>query len=64
MVHADTAEVSYFGQGHEIEFGPDPLEVHGVVFRLPFCSFPRPGLYWVEFRFNDAALARQPLLVR
>ena len=45
-------------------FDPDPLKVQGVIFRIPSCSFPGTGLYWVEFHYNDKVIAREPLLVR
>ncbi len=64
IVDGDTEETTYVGDKHIVAFGPDPLQVLGVVFRLPSCSFPQGGLYWVEFRYNNAGVARQPLLVR
>jgi hypothetical protein len=64
MVNADTGKETYTGQAHTIRFPSDPLKVIGVSFRITSCSFPEPGLYWVEFRYNDLMVARQPLLVR
>ena len=61
---ADSGRPTYTGHPHRIEFEADPLKVKGVIFRIVNCSFPQAGLYWVEFRFNDHSIARQPLLVR
>src|SRR5690242_5168770 len=36
-----------------IAFGPDPLEVLGVVFRVRDISFPQAGLYSVQFWYED-----------
>ena|SRR2546421_10080877 len=63
VVSADTELEIYLGQSHTLTFGPDPLKVLGAVFRIASCSFARPGLYWVEFRYNGSTIARQPLLV-
>jgi hypothetical protein len=64
VTSADTGQPTYIGRPHRIEFDANPLKVKGVIFRIASCAFPQPGLYWVEFRFNDYTLARQPLLVR
>ncbi|MFO0848036.1 MAG: hypothetical protein U0871_05700 [Gemmataceae bacterium] len=58
---ADTGERVYSGVPRDLAFDPDPLKVLGVVFRIPACTLPRPGLYWVELRYNGAVLAHQPL---
>jgi hypothetical protein len=64
VTEADGETRVYEGTVHEITFDPDPLKVLGAIFRIPSCPFPRAGLFWVEFRYNDTMLARQPLLVR
>jgi hypothetical protein len=57
--------VRLFGSSpRRLRFGADPLETSGLVFRLRDCRFPRPGLYWVEFWYNQECLAQQPLLLR
>jgi len=61
---ADTGRLVYLGQPHRIEFGPDPLKVQGVIFRITSCSLPESGLYWVEFRYNNKTIAREPLRAR
>jgi hypothetical protein len=64
VIDAGTGDVTFRGQAHTIDFGPDPLKVLGVIFRIQPCLFPRPGLYWVEFQYNNISVARQPLLAR
>jgi hypothetical protein len=63
-VRADTDQVVFASAAHPITFGPDPLAVLGIVFRIQDCVFPEPGLYWIQFRFNGKTIAYQPLLVK
>ena len=63
VVNADTEEPVYVGSLHALDCGSDPLRVLGVTIRIPACEFPAPGLYWVEFRYNEETLAREPLHV-
>lgn len=37
----------------------DPVEVHGFRFQLRNCSFPVPGLYWMQFWYEGWGLAQQ-----
>jgi len=41
-----------------------PLEVVGVTFRIRNCLYPEPGLYLVQFWYNEQVIAEQPLLLR
>jgi hypothetical protein len=47
-----------------ITFGDDPLEVVGVPFRIRNCKFPFPGLYSVQFWYNEVKIVEHPLLLR
>jgi hypothetical protein len=47
-----------------ITFGPDPLEVVGVSFRIRDCPFPAAGLYLVQFWYNGAKVDERPLRLR
>jgi hypothetical protein len=47
-----------------IPFGDDPLEVNAVMFRIRNCQFQEPGLYWVQFWYNEQMIAQQALLLR
>ncbi len=64
IVAADTDATVFLGAPHPISFGTDPLLVGGSVFTLLDCEFLKPGLYWVEFRYNGRMLARQPIEVK
>jgi hypothetical protein len=62
--HADSGQVVFRTQTRTIPFPSDPLEVVGATFRLRNCLFQEPGLYWVQFVYNEQAIAQQPLLLR
>jgi hypothetical protein len=47
-----------------IPFGPDPLEVVGVSFRIRDCIFPYPGLYNVQFWYEGELVEERPLRMR
>lgn len=64
VVDADSGAEVYAGDAHRLHFPPDPVQVTGMIFRIPACWLPRPGLYWVEFRYDGTMVSRQPLLVR
>lgn len=46
-----------------VPFPNNPLAVHGLRFRIFNCRFPRPGLYWVQFFYNDRLLGQQPIVL-
>lgn len=62
--HEDSGQVVFRTRTRTIPFGNDPLEVIGVTFRIRNCLFQQPGLYWVQFWYNEEMIARQPLLLR
>jgi hypothetical protein len=47
-----------------IAFGPDPLEIVGVSFRIRNCRFPFPGLYLVQFWYDGIKVEERPLRMR
>jgi hypothetical protein len=61
---AETGEVLFRTRVRTIPFSSDPLELVGVTFRIRNCLFEQPGLYWVQFWYNNDMLAQQPLLLR
>jgi hypothetical protein len=63
-VEANSEDLVFSTPVHPLSFGADPLATRGVIFRILDCTFSQPGLYWIEFRYNNRTLARQPLLVR
>lgn len=62
--HADSDHVVFRTRTRTIPFGTDPLEVVGVTFRIRTCFFREPGLYWVQFWYNEQMIAQQPLVLR
>lgn len=50
-------------RSRNVSFPSNPLIVHGLRFRIYNCRFPRPGLYWVQFYFDDRILGQTPLVL-
>ena len=59
---ADTDELVFRTKSHTMQFRNDPLEIQGVKFRILGCLFQEPGLYWVQFWYNEDMLAQQSLV--
>lgn len=62
--HADSGQVVFRTRTRTIPFRSDPLEVVGVTFRLRNCLFQEPGLYWIQFWYNEQLIAQQPLVLK
>ncbi len=62
--HADSGQVVFRTRTRTLPLGDDPLEVVGVIFRIRNCYFQQPGLYWVQFWYNEQMIAQQSLLLR
>ncbi|MBI1899581.1 MAG: hypothetical protein HYS13_00525 [Planctomycetia bacterium] len=60
----ETGERVFATPPQRISFGSDPLEVAGVTFRILACPFPRPGVYSVQFWYNDKVVDERPLRLR
>ena len=58
---ADMDEVIFATKTFRGSFPNNPLTVHGLRFRFRNCKFPRPGLYWLEFFFDNQVVAQQPI---
>ena len=63
-VAADTERPIFASPTHHLDLGSDPLAVRGLVFRLRGCIFPGPGLYYIQFRYNEKVVAQQTLTLR
>ena len=48
----------------EIEFGPDPLDVFGVTFRVQGAVFHEPGSYLIQFWYDGEMVEECTLMVR
>jgi hypothetical protein len=64
VVDSQSGERCYEGHDHRLVFGSNPLKVYGALIRIPQCEFPGPGLFWVEFWYEERLLSREPMLVR
>ena len=62
--YEETGETVFETPRRTIEFGPDPLEVTGIVFRIRDCWFPRAGMYSVQFWYDGAAAQQCSLRLR
>jgi hypothetical protein len=60
----DSGQKVFETRGRPISFGPDPLEVVGVPFRIRDCSFPQAGLYSVQFWYEGELVDERPLRMR
>lgn len=63
-VHEESDETVFESPRREIYFSNDPLAIKPVLFRLTNCPFWEPGMYLLQFWYNDAKLAEQSLRVR
>lgn len=59
-----TDEVVFQTGDRPVEGSSDPLKVLAVPFRILGCSFQQPGLYTVQFWYNDSLVGERPLLIR
>jgi Family of unknown function (DUF6941) len=64
IIEADTDELIHEGNEHSIRFDPDPTRIHAATIRVGSCTIHQPGLYHVEFMYNGAELAQEPLVVK
>jgi len=64
IVQADSGQVVFRTRTRPLSFGNDPLDVFGLSFRIRNCPFPEPGLYWIQFWYNEQVIAQQPVQMR
>jgi hypothetical protein len=57
---ADTEGSLFATRTRTVSFPNNPVAVHGLRFRIRNLTFPAPGLYWVQFWYNNDLLAQQP----
>jgi hypothetical protein len=56
-------EAVYVGDSHEFLFGDDPLRLHPFMIRIFSCRLSDPGLYSIDFVYNEVVLESYTLLV-
>jgi hypothetical protein len=64
IANDETDEEAYIGESHSFKFGSDPVKLFSVTLRVPLCVLPSPGLYRVEFVYNESVIGKCPLLVK
>lgn len=60
---AATGRLLFHNRPRLTQFAGGPADLCGSVFHVRNCSFPGPGLYWVECVFAGVTLTRQRLLI-
>jgi hypothetical protein len=60
----ETGQVIFQTPDRFISFGPDPLEVVAIPFRIRDCPFPHPGMYSLEFWYDNEKIEACPLRLR
>ena len=63
-VYEESGAVVFETRLRPIAFGPDPLEVVGVPFRIRDCTFPSAGIYFVQFWYEGELVEERPLRMR
>ena len=60
----ETDETVFDGESRPFDFGNDPTAFFGSTITVPMCSFPSPGLYRIDFVYNDIPVEKCFILVR
>jgi hypothetical protein len=63
-VHETNGQKVFETLSRPIAFGPDPLEILGVPFRIRDISFPQAGLFSVQFWYEGELVEERPLRLR
>jgi hypothetical protein len=63
-VFEETGQKIFETSSRPIVFGDDPLEITGIPFRICNCQFPFPGLYSVQFWYDEVQVEERPLRMR
>ncbi len=62
--HDATGRKIFETRQRQITFGPDPIEILGVPFRIRDCPFPHAGLCTVQFWYEGQLVEERPLRLR
>ncbi len=63
-VFEETGERIFETPTKRLAFGPNPLAVVALPFRIRDCRFPRAGLYSIQFWYNGEKVHECPLRLR
>jgi hypothetical protein len=61
VLESDTNNVIFNTPTQKVTLPNNPLAVHLMRFRIRNCDFRAPGLYWVQFVFDNHVLYQQSL---
>jgi hypothetical protein len=61
IVESGTGRVIFRNRPRRFRFVGMPQDFRGVRFRIQNCTFPRPGLYWVECIVSGFVIERKGL---
>ena len=64
IFHPDSGDLLFRTKSRRLDFGDNPLEIHGIIFRIRDLAIPRQGLYTFEFCYNGITEAEGYLLMR
>lgn len=64
VTDADTDHVLFESPQKSLHFGIDPLHAHGIIYRIQNLTFRHPGLYAVEFLYNEIMIDQHPFWVK
>jgi len=64
LVFEESGQVVWETRPQPIAFGSDPLALYGLIFRERNIPFRSPGVYLVQFWYNDHIVAQQPVRAR
>jgi hypothetical protein len=59
----DTQTAIFRTVSRRASFGNNPLQVFHMSLRIPGCTFPSAGLYWVQLCYNNMVIFQEPLRV-
>ncbi len=63
IVEADTNKAIFTMPNRKLALPNDPLAVHAVRIQIRNCEFPAPGLYWLNFLYDNRLLREQPFVL-
>ncbi len=64
LIFCDDETSTYDSGDFKLNFGEDPLVVHGLPIRLKNLLFPRPGLYEFRLFCENQIIAREVIVLR
>ena len=60
----ETDEIVFDGEPRPVDFGNAPTAFFGSTITIPMCQFPNPGLYRIDFVYNEISIKSCFVLLR